>query len=86
MKRLLILLFLTGISNLYGFERLAEQLAERLGSYINSCKDCSVDSNNVLKCNCQDMSGGWNNTSLQLPCNTQDIANCNGILTCGKCQ
>ena len=34
------------------------------GSFGNSCRDASVNSNGVLTANCQTMNGNWNRSSL----------------------
>jgi hypothetical protein len=54
------------------------------GSYTQTCRECGVK-NDTLRCKaCKDLAGDEQSTQLNLPCTT-DIANCDGVLTCGGC-
>lgn len=56
-----------------------------LGSYSATCSDCSVSACTLTCTLCLDDTGFpvWS-PQLTLPCSS-DIANCNGVLTCGGC-
>jgi|GEM_PF-6581889 len=56
-------------------------------SYLHTCDNCTVE-NDVLRCNCS-----IRDTNIQRPTALYrmsqcplDISNCNGKLTCGRCQ
>ena len=51
------------------------------GSYLQSCSNAVVGTDNVLKAKCRTMSGALVDTSLHLPC-AGSIDNINGKLTC----
>ncbi len=54
------------------------------GSYINSCSNCTYDNACNLACQCQDVNGVYQSTTLG-PC-AIGIGNLNGVLTCcGNC-
>ena len=53
------------------------------GSFGNSCRDASVNSNSVLTANCQTMSGNWNRSSLSpSQCGGYRAGNRDGNLFC----
>jgi murein DD-endopeptidase MepM/ murein hydrolase activator NlpD len=54
------------------------------GSYKKTCSGCAIADDDFLSCLCLDVSGSQKPAYLYLPCD-YDIANCNGILTCGAC-
>lgn len=55
------------------------------GSFTESCSDCFLDEP-TLSCNCNDVGGTPQPTSLDASACEQDIANCDGVLTCtGGC-
>jgi hypothetical protein len=53
------------------------------GSYTDSCTECEIDSGRLC-CYCPTSSGWESWTCLDLPC-SEEVANCNGALTCGDC-
>ena len=53
------------------------------GSFSQSCRDVSTDSNGVLTATCQTMSGRWNRTSLSTrQCASRQAGNRDGTLFC----
>ena len=53
------------------------------GSFSQSCRDVSTDSNGVLTATCQTMSGRWNRTSLSpAQCSRRKAGNRDGTLFC----
>jgi hypothetical protein len=53
------------------------------GSFSQSCRDVSTDSNGVLSATCQTMSGRWNRTSLSpRQCTSRQAGNRDGTLVC----
>jgi len=53
------------------------------GSFSQSCRDVSTDSNGVLTATCQTMSGRWNRTSLSpRQCTSRQVGNRDGALFC----
>jgi len=56
-------------------------------SYAQTCSDCNACNPNTLTCaSCPKCDGSaGSSTSLSLFSCTSDIANCNGVLTCGTC-
>jgi CVNH domain len=55
------------------------------GSFRNSCRDVSVDSNGTLKATCQTMSGNWSRSGLSpRQCNESRAGNRDGNLVCER--
>ncbi len=55
------------------------------GSFRNSCRDASVNSNGVLTANCQTANGGWRRTSLSPnQCGSYRAGNNDGNLFCER--
>jgi len=55
------------------------------GSFRNSCRDLSVDSNGTLTANCQKMYGTWNRSSLSSrQCSSHRAGNRDGTLVCER--
>ena len=55
------------------------------GSFRNSCRDASVNSNGVLTANCQTISGNWNRSSLSPnQCGSYRAGNRDGTLFCER--
>jgi len=52
------------------------------GPFTESCRECFLDEPN-LSCNCNDVGGTPQPTSLAVDECEQDVSNCNGVLTCG---
>jgi hypothetical protein len=55
------------------------------GSFSNSCRDASVNSNGVLTADCQTMSGNWNRSGLSPgQCSSYRAGNRDGTLFCER--
>ena len=58
------------------------------GSYDKTCINCNrIDG--ILTCECEDRGGDWKTTNINMntcPDPIIEIENCDGVLTCGKCQ
>ena len=56
------------------------------GSYSQTCDDISYNENSAfLQAYCQQMNGNYKSTSIYLPEDYNDIANCDGQLTLDTC-
>ena len=57
------------------------------GSYQNSCYGCYIEGTElaaIMTCDCYDFYGNSFTSSVNVACG-QDIANCDGYLSCGGC-